>query len=108
MVYFGNKYYSNSRHSLTIFNGFNCKKAFSLAMAHFRLALAACENIMTELEHHGIIEPIPAGKDTYQVNVPVNMVKDKINADGSIAWRVVLDNRVVNDNLTKTVQLNYH
>ena len=37
MVYFGNKYYSNSRHSLTIFNGFNCKKAFSLAIAHFRL-----------------------------------------------------------------------
>ena len=23
MVYFGNKYYSNSRHSLTIFNGFS-------------------------------------------------------------------------------------
>lgn len=68
---------------------------------HNPLALQACELILNELEFHGIIEPIPAGKDTYQVNVPVSVVKDKVNADGTIVWRVVLDNRIVNDNLLK-------
>ncbi len=68
---------------------------------HNPLALEACGKILDELEKFNIIEAIPAGSDTYQVNVPINMVKDKINEDGSIVWRVVLDNRLVNDNLVK-------
>ena len=37
MVYFELKYYSNSQHSSTTLNGFNSKRAFSLAIAPLRL-----------------------------------------------------------------------
>ena len=68
---------------------------------HNPLARDACKHILDELEAFQIIEPIPVGKDNYKVNVPINMVKDKVLDDGTIVWRLVLDNRIVNDNLIK-------
>jgi hypothetical protein len=66
---------------------------------HNPLALAACAEILTELEFLQIIAPIPPHLDPLSVNVPLFMVQEGANEDGSIKWRLVLDNRVINSNL---------